>query len=63
LGGGVFAKFKAPANLWNLPIYFPIEKGTEYVHGLIDPVHGAPVHQSMTLIKRWPLATGSTAGI
>jgi hypothetical protein len=33
------------------------------IHELIGQVHGAPVHRSMRLIKRWSLATGSTARI
>jgi hypothetical protein len=38
---GVFAKFQGPSYFPEFRIYFPIEKGVEYVYGSVDRVHGA----------------------
>jgi hypothetical protein len=60
---GCFCKIPGADEFTESINLFSIQKGVEYVHGLIDPVHGAPIHWSMRLNKWWPLATGSTAGI
>jgi hypothetical protein len=38
---GVFAKFQGPGYFLEFLIYFPTEKGVEYVYGSVDRVNHA----------------------
>jgi hypothetical protein len=51
---GVFAKFQGPGCFLEFWIYFPIEKGVEYVYGSVDRVHGAGARVYRFLIQRGP---------
>jgi hypothetical protein len=59
--GVVFTKFPGSDYFLDFWIYFSIERGVEYVHGLMDRVHDVQVYENF--IKPGPLKPRSTAQI
>jgi hypothetical protein len=56
-------KLQGPNYFLEFWIYFPVEKGVEYVYGSVDRVHGAGARVYGFFIKWEPSVGGSRVGI